>query len=457
MSSDDKLVLIVLAVLLCINMVQAYFMGLAHDEAYYWVYSKYLDWGYFDHPPLTAPAVGAGYWLIPNELGVRLVFLIMLTVSLWWMWKLTDRRDAALFVTLILSFGLFQIVAILATPDTPLLLFATMFFVIMRNFLKKDDLKKDDVKKDDVGPALLLGLSMALMLYAKYHGILVILFTVLAVPRLLKKRTFWLALATGALLFTPHIVWQVRHNFVTIAFQLGRTSVWFNADYIIKYVTGQIGSAGVFSGLILLYVMFVRFRSATEFDRVLKYNCIGTLAFFLLASLKGRVEANWTIVAFVPLGIIGHRYLQDRRRLRRTTMRLALFPIGIIIVLRLLMTSPPDNLWGLRRAYEFSDWRGITREVEDYAEGLPLTANLYQHASSLSFYSGKVVPSLNINSRPNQFTLLGLEDDLLDTPVCFVSSFEIYGSRRLQFRQGKEVYLLKGLTVRELRQRFEDR
>jgi hypothetical protein len=21
------------------------------DEAYYWVYSKFLDWGYFDHPP----------------------------------------------------------------------------------------------------------------------------------------------------------------------------------------------------------------------------------------------------------------------------------------------------------------------------------------------------------------------------------------------------------------------
>lgn len=444
MSSDDKLVLIVLAALLCINMVQGYFMGLAHDEAYYWVYSRYLDWGYFDHPPLTAPAVGAGYWLIPNELGVRMVFLIMLAVSLWYMWKLTDGRDAALFIILVLSFGLFQIVAILATPDTPLLFFATMFFVVMRDYLKKDG----------VGSALLLGLSMALMLYSKYHGILVILFTVFAVPRLLKMRTFWLAVAAGALLFTPHIVWQVRHNFVTIAFQLGRTSIWFNADYITKYVTGQIGSAGVFSGLILLYVMFFRFKSATEFDRVLKYNCVGTLAFFLLASLKGRVEANWTIVAFVPLGVIGHRYLQGRRRLRRTTMRLAVFPIGIVILLRILMTSPPDNLWGLRRAYEFSDWPHITQEVEDYADGLPITANLYQHASSLSFYSGKVAPSLNINSRPNQFTLLRLEDGLLDTPVCFVASFEIYGARRLQFRQGKEVYLLKGLTVRELRERF---
>jgi hypothetical protein len=444
LNSDDKWVHIALAALLCINLVQGFFMGLAHDEAYYWVYSKYPAWGYFDHPPLTAPAVGAGYWLLPNELGVRLVFLIMLAVSLWWMWRMTNRRDGALFITLILSFALFQVVAILATPDTPLLFSATMFFLILRRFLKRYD----------IGSALVLGLSMALMLYSKYHGILVILFTLLAVPRLLKKKAFWTAAAFGTLLFLPHIIWQARHNFVTIAFQLGRTSTWLNANYIVDYVTGQIAMAGLFSGLILLYVLFFRFRSGTEFERVLKFNCIGTLAFFLLASLKGRVEANWTIVAYVPLGIIAHRYLQTTPRLRKVTILLALFPIGLIIALRVLMTAPPDNLWGLRRAYEFSDWPRITEEVEEFAGGLPLTANLYQHASSISFYSGKVAPSLNINSRENQFTLLKLEDELLDTPVCFVSSFEIPGGVRIELRQGGALYLTKEYTVRQLRERF---
>ena len=444
LKSEDRLVYIVLVALLCVNLVQGYFMGLAHDEAYYWVYSKYLDWGYFDHPPLTAPAVGAGYWLIPNELGVRLVFLIMLGVSLWWMWRMTNRRDGLLFLSLILSFGLFQVVAILATPDTPLLFFAAMFFIALKRHLERPDLKS----------AALLGLSMALMLYSKYHGILVILFTVLAVPRLLRERGFWGAAALGALLFMPHIVWQARHGFVTVAFQLGRASAWLNTAYILDYVTGQVAMAGIFSGLILFYILVFRFRPASEFERVLKFNCIGTLVFFLLASLKGRVEANWTIAAYVPLGVIAHAYLQERQRLRRATMLLALLPIGIIIGLRLLMTTPPDDLWGLRRAYEFSDWPEVTERVEEYAGGLPVTANLYQHASSISFYSGDVVPSLNINSRENQFTLLGLENELLDTPVCFVSSFEVAGAMRLELRQGGEVYLVRGLTVREIKERF---
>jgi hypothetical protein len=443
-SSQDKLVYVALAVLLCLNLVQGFFTGLAHDEAYYWVFSKHLDWGYFDHPPLTAPAVGAGYLLIPNELGVRLVFLIMLTVSLFWMWKMTNRRDGALFITLILSFSLFQVVAILATPDTPLLFFATLFFLVMRHYLEKDDLPS----------VFLLGLSMALMLYSKYHGILVILFTILAVPGLLKKRTFRMAAVLGTLLFAPHIVWQVRHNFITIAFQLGRVCDWFNFSHTVRYIVGQVGMAGIFSGLILYYVLFFRFRSGNAFERILKFNCIGTLAFFLLATLKGRVEANWTIVAFVPLGIIGHKYLQARPRLRKTTMLCAFFTIAIIIVLRVLMAGPPDNLWGLRRAYELSDWPGITAEIEEFAGGLPITANLYQEASSISFYSGKVAPALNINSRENQFTLLRLEDKLLDSKVCFVSSFEIQGSTRIELRQGGAVFLSNDFTVRELKARF---
>jgi 4-amino-4-deoxy-L-arabinose transferase-like glycosyltransferase len=427
-------------------MVQAYYMGLAHDEAYYWVYSRYLAWGYFDHPPLTAPAVGAGYAVFPNRLGVRLVFLLMLSGSLWLMWRMTSRRDPLLFIVLVLSFGLFQVVGILATPDTPLLFFAAVFFIVMRRYLEREDW---------VGVAL-LGASMALMLYSKYHGILVILFTLMAVPRLLRKKTFWAAAALGAILFLPHIVWQARHGFITIVFQLGRDSFWFNSYYIVNYVIGQIGMAGIFSGIILYYVVFFRLRPASEFERVLKFNCIGTLAFFLLASLKGRVEANWTIVAFVALGILGHDYLEHRPHLRKVTMRLALFPICIIAVLRVLMIAPPDNLWGLRRAYEFSDWPGITEHVEEFAGGLPVTANLYQHSSSISFYSGRIVPSLNINSRRNQFTLLKLEDKLLDTRVCFVSSFEIAGSVRLELREGEAVYLTKEYTVRQLRDKFSN-
>ncbi|QJB40690.1 hypothetical protein HF324_23770 [Chitinophaga oryzae] len=34
-----------------LGLLQACFSELWDDEAYYWVYSRHMDWGYFDHPP----------------------------------------------------------------------------------------------------------------------------------------------------------------------------------------------------------------------------------------------------------------------------------------------------------------------------------------------------------------------------------------------------------------------
>ena len=43
-----------LAALGILNLLQAGFTTLNNDEAYYWMYSKFLAWGYFDHPPMIA-------------------------------------------------------------------------------------------------------------------------------------------------------------------------------------------------------------------------------------------------------------------------------------------------------------------------------------------------------------------------------------------------------------------
>lgn len=40
--------------LFIVNLIQGNYSELLADEAYYWVYSNYLDFGYFDHPPMVA-------------------------------------------------------------------------------------------------------------------------------------------------------------------------------------------------------------------------------------------------------------------------------------------------------------------------------------------------------------------------------------------------------------------
>src|SRR6266540_3908775 len=110
-----------------LGLIQSRFTELMDDEAYYWVYSKFLDWGYFDHPPMIAILIKMGYAIFQNELGVRMFFLLLNVLTLLIIEKLIDKknpslpdRQAFLFYTIALSMAVLQLSGFAAVPDTPL-------------------------------------------------------------------------------------------------------------------------------------------------------------------------------------------------------------------------------------------------------------------------------------------------------------------------------------------------
>src|SRR5476651_1358638 len=80
--------------LLCwtiLNALQAYTLEIHADEAYYWLYSRFLDWGYFDHPPMVAIFIRIGDSLMHNEFGLRLMTVLASTLSLYVLWLIIKR------------------------------------------------------------------------------------------------------------------------------------------------------------------------------------------------------------------------------------------------------------------------------------------------------------------------------------------------------------------------------
>src|SRR5664280_317445 len=75
-----------------LNLLQAGFTPLNNDEAYYWMYSKFLAWGYFDHPPMIALMINIGYTVFLTVLGVRLIVVLSQLVALSLVWLLTDKN-----------------------------------------------------------------------------------------------------------------------------------------------------------------------------------------------------------------------------------------------------------------------------------------------------------------------------------------------------------------------------
>ncbi|HEY0272334.1 MAG TPA: glycosyltransferase family 39 protein, partial [Chitinophaga sp.] len=195
---------------LLLGLLQAGFTELMDDEAYYWVYSRHLDWGYFDHPPMIALLIRMGYALFHNELGVRFFIVLLNVATLWMVQRLLPQKDNRLYYWLLGAMGAMQLGGMMAVPDLPLIFFATYFFLVYRDFLQAQSWKN----------TFLLGLSMALMFYSKYHGVLLVFFIVLSNLNLLRVFRFYVAVAITTVLFFPHLYWQYLHHFPSLQYHL---------------------------------------------------------------------------------------------------------------------------------------------------------------------------------------------------------------------------------------------
>ena len=393
---------------LVLGLLQAYFTQLMDDESYYWVYSRHLDWGYFDHPPMVALLIKIGYGIFHNEFGVRVCMVVLNFFTLIITDKLIARRDNRIFYLLLCSMGALQLGGMLAVPDVPLIFFAALYFWLYRSFLEQQSWKN----------TFLLALSMALMFYSKYHGILLVAFTVISNLNLLRVFKFYIAVIITTLLFLPHIYWQYAHGFPSLQYHLvERNAPSFDFSYTTEYILGQLLLFGPLAGwLILYYAFFCPIQSA--FERAMKFSVIGVLAFFLLSTYKGRVEANWTVMIFTPVLVLAHQSVFRRRRSLTLLKWFAGITLVIVAVARVYLVW--DFLPGVDIRPEIHNNRSWALALQEKAAGKPVVfLDSYQLPSKYMFYSDNGV-SYSVNSRysrRSQYNYWDTEKQLWGKPV----------------------------------------
>ncbi|MFO7720577.1 MAG: glycosyltransferase family 39 protein, partial [Gillisia sp.] len=403
-------------------LLSAAITGLAHDEAYYWMYSQNLDWGFYDHPPAVAIMIKAGYFLFENAFGLRLVNVITGCISLFLLWELCTKygQDFLLFVSLIFGIIIFHVYGFISVPDGPLLASSIFYFWVLDKYLVSDKIKF----------VLLLALSVALMLYSKYHGFLILFFTILAVPELLKKRSFWLIALFSLILFLPHIIWQIENSYPSLQYHLfGRGNRAYSVSFSLNYFLGLILISGPLIGMILWYAFF-KVRITSKWERVLKFNVLGVVLFFFFSSFRGRIEPNWNIPVVVPLLILSYKYLLGKFTLRKWVVVLGGITFVISMFFRVYLAN--DILFNkvskhLKVRNEFHNWDLWALEIAEKAQNNPVIfLNSYQKASKYTYYTNNLAHSYNgVNYRKNQFNLWDTETKIQGKDVLIVSSREL--------------------------------
>jgi hypothetical protein len=400
---------------LLLGLLQAGLTELQDDEAYYWVFSRYLDWGYFDHPPMTALLVKIGYAVFPNELGVRLFPLLLNVFSLAIIEQLTEKKNALLFYCIALSIAVIQLTGFIAVPDIPLIFFTALFFWCYKKFASRQSGMN----------TLLLGLSVALLFYTKYHAVLIVFFTLLSNIRLLTKYKTYIAGLIALVLFLPHLAWQFDHNWISFRYHLFESNVnAYKFSFTAEYFLGQLLLAGPIAGFILLPAAFF-YKTTNVTEKAMRYSMIGIYIFFLLSSFRGKVEANWTSPAIVSLMVLSHQYLQDKFTWRKLMLRLLPVTLLFVLLARIVMIEDILPVKQIKQRYHsWKEWPAIMKEK---TKGLPVVfSNSYQRASKYWFYSGQITLSQNLyKERRNNYNFWPVEKEMLGKPVHFLDIYDM--------------------------------
>jgi hypothetical protein len=421
-AQSNKVVLYFLLFWTILNAIQAYTLELQADEAYYWLYSRYLDWGYFDHPPMVALFIRFGDSIIHNEFGVRMLTVLASSASIYLLWLILKKYavDAVAFVLVISGVFIFHIYGFTITPDVPLFFFTVLFYYVYQRYLEKDGLAL----------AFLLALIVASLLYSKYNAVLLIVFTVLANFKLLNRWSFWLIVLLAGILYVPHILWQVNHGYPSINYHLfERSARTYDFTNTFSYLPGQLFMAGPLIGWFLFYKAFtVRVKDA--FIRCLMVNCVGTLIFFFISSSKGEVQPHWTFILFAPLVMLVLINFKQKGGRPKWLLPLAIVNLSLILAVRIIIIIGfgfAKTYGHLKSYYGFKDWAHVVQQKA--GNNYVVMSEGFQNPSKYDYYTNslKCFAYDTRYYRRTQFDIWPMEDSIQHKKVYYLTWYPIKG------------------------------
>lgn len=418
-----------------INSVQSVFLDLSADEAYYFVYSRELQWGYFDHPPVVAFLIKLGCFLSNSSWGVRFPFVLLSGFSVLLLFKLVEVKKTSLFFQVVLSMFLFHLFGFQALPDVPLIFLSLTFLLLFKNYLKKDSYKV----------SLLLALNIALLFLTKYYGVLLVVLSFLSSIQLLRRTSFWMIFVLSLTLLVPHFKWHLENDFVSFLFHLSERN-WKSPGYSVlntaKYIMFQPLIIGPFIGFFMLWGV-LKYKVKNQFERTLIFILFGTYLFFLILTFTGgEVLPHWTIITVVPVTILGIKYFDEHVSFFKKPIKyIFIVSIGLIGMGRVLLIYDfiPQSLIKHEAVNGAAQW---AKEIKEKADGYPVVfMNTYEDASRYMFYSGDKSLSIgNVMHRRTAFDFMPIDTNVFGKKIFLIPNWKRYDFSSFKTSEGIEIH-----------------
>jgi 4-amino-4-deoxy-L-arabinose transferase-like glycosyltransferase len=448
---SDKVLFFALLAVVIGRLVNALVLAPIQDEMYYFYWARFLDWGYFDHPPLVAWSSILGVIVPSTAFAARAGTVLMGLLSIPLLasfFREVGLKDKAPFASaMLLATGSLAgiLFGYLTTPDV-----AMIFCWI--GALHECAKALGSQPKRWISAGLLTGLGIL----GKYTMVVigpVFLVALLWHPRRFRNPWPFLGGLLCAVIIVPHLFWLKQNDWITTRFQLGRGLMsqygvqmqkghdlpsaeasldsspearlanFFRlpddkpkesrpkAQGLMKawrgfwdYIGGQLG----IWGLLLIPILYGLFRgrkrefasstrspwtSPAHGALILAAGIVPILVFLPL-SLVQHVEANWPAMYCIGASAILVRYARPPQGL------LVLALVGNLAFSLLiswhtsfpLHLGPPDKDRLLRETHGYKDLAAVLKELPP----APIFADTYQNVSAVAFYA----PAIKIAQWP---------------------------------------------------------
>jgi len=396
---------------------------ISQDEAYYWCWSRKLAPSYYDAPGMIAWIHRLVSLFLPraSAFTVRLPAAILGLLTAWIIYQAhrvfhDDETEAVALVMALSILPISFVGSFISIYDNPLIFFLALGYLFMLKLLRQPR------------PYLwyLLSLTLTAGLYCKISTLMpagcFVLFVLLS-PTLrpeLRRPHPYLATLLAMILLIPFLVWNSRHDWVTVLAvsritRAGEITLLDRLSLAGDFLLSQLAAYSplICISLVAALVLAVRryFQTREESLLLLLMLSVPILAYFLLQSFRSRVLGNWPVVGFVPALMLTARLAAasgapDPRRkpiyFRRTYLAAGLvlallLSLGPVIQARYRLASPLlrqlekalrlDYRIDYRLDQELWGWTELAGAVGQHRAGADfILARKYQLAAELEFY-----------------------------------------------------------------------
>ena len=302
----------------------AFWLELGNDEAYYWLYSQYLQWNYFDHPPVVALWIRVftvNLSLEQYEGFLRLGSVAGCSLATWFIYKAVGSfhsQKAGWFAAVLYNASFYSGITagLYIMPDSPQMVFLTLSLWMIARIVKDENNWLN---------WLLFAIASGLCIMSKVHGAFLWIgvggYILFFKNQWLKKSQLYVSFLITVLIISPIFLWNVRYDFATFRFHGNRIVVdefVFHPQYLFKEILNQIGFNNPVNFFLTVFALGTVFKAKWKISTpAIICAFIGLpLAFMLLvvSVFRNVTLPHWSGPAYVSLIPLAASWLADHSK-----------------------------------------------------------------------------------------------------------------------------------------------